>query len=79
MSDTVMDHVVKWSYRVGLTWCVSGTIVWAWRGNLFWVGWYVAWFALTIWSNRRMLRARDDYLITEERLRYERDRLEGEL
>jgi hypothetical protein len=79
MSDAAMDHIVKWCRRVGLAWCVAGLLAWAWRGSLFWVGWYLLWLGLTVWSHRRMRRSRDEYLIAEARLQYERDRLEGEL
>jgi len=77
-ADTLMDHVAKWSYRFGIVWCMGGTVVWAWRGSLPWVAFYLFWIAVTVWSDRSLCRARDRYLLTKAELEYRRERLEGE-
>ena len=77
-TDAVVDHVVKWVHRFGITWCTGGVLVYVWRGSVPWVAYYLFWFAVTIWSNRRLHRARDDYLLAKADLEYQRERLEGE-
>lgn len=78
IDDTVMDHVVKWLYRFGLTWCASAVLVYAWRGSLPWVGFYLSWLAFTVWSDRSLRRSRDRYLLAKANLEYQRERREGE-
>lgn len=74
--DSAFDAIVRWICRVGIAWCVVGLLIWAWRGNFVWVGFYAFWLVLNVHLHRRMQRSRDRYLLHEAELLYEIERRE---
>jgi hypothetical protein len=76
--DAAMSRLATWVYRFGITWCTCAALVYAWRGSVWWVAFYLFWLGVNVVSYRRMIRARDGYLLAKANLEYQRERREGE-